>query len=304
MSSFRSVSFWKTLLFMAWSFFFYILWSSGRYQLFLRPELEFLLVLGLLSSVAFLMAIRKEASKKKLDLQLGMKLVVLILPLAHLLNAGNASLNVQDFEKRSLSITVLANVDSSKILEMPEMVPEEPEPKGEQVQKVVEGNRTVANPGSGFSSPQTRQTIAVESAESEGADQTTGTAPSPKQEPPPKPPREPMSTELTDLLRQPINYQGKTIRVVGRYHPGDPQVDRFVGQHVVTLFRFMISCCAADAVPTSVLVEEISPSEIPIGSWVEAVGTFSIRKTELGHVPMINGATLQVTQQPKRPYLY
>ena len=70
----------------------------------------------------------------------------------------------------------------------------------------------------------------------------------------------------------------------------------------VSLTRFYVSCCAADAVPYTVAVDPGgSTSEIPAqDSWIEASGSLERRDDRF----VLVADTFEVVEEPQDPYLY
>jgi uncharacterized repeat protein (TIGR03943 family) len=114
-------------------------------------------------------------------------------------------------------------------------------------------------------------------------------------------PNQPVPVEVTDLItisQSPAQikaFEGRKIRTVGLFEnksASDPK-----------LYRWIMWCCAADAIPVSVELEGS-----PAGNWsdtqyLEVVGTATFPST-LGHVvPRIQVDTIKPVQDPDDPYL-
>jgi hypothetical protein len=91
----------------------------------------------------------------------------------------------------------------------------------------------------------------------------------------------PIGVSFTELQRAPASqdtrdyYEGKTVRVKGEYLPGN--------EHMFTLVRYKMNCCARDAVPLSAIILIDPKSETTLrkpkdystamrGKWVQVVG--------------------------------
>lgn len=115
-------------------------------------------------------------------------------------------------------------------------------------------------------------------------------------------PNQPVPLEVTDLITishtdaQIQAFNGRKVRVVGLYQPDGSK-----------LVRWIMWCCAADAMPVSVTVNgqtagaaAITNKESP---WAEVVGTVTFPST-LGHiVPQIEADSVQPAKEPDEPYL-
>ena len=112
------------------------------------------------------------------------------------------------------------------------------------------------------------------------------------------------SAAFTPLSRH--YYEGKIVRLVGQYAPGD--TDR-----TFTLVRFKITCCAADARPLNVMImlDPQSPeslSHVKALEWVKVTGrlTFRKRKDRDEYVTVLIVASpsdVKSTEPDPRPYI-
>ena len=98
--------------------------------------------------------------------------------------------------------------------------------------------------------------------------------------------------ELRGLAGAPASLLGFVHRT-----PGLPSDQLLVG-------RFMVRCCAADAVPITFPVHYAGAAELPIDAWVEVEG--EIRYAEAGgaRMPFVEASAVRIVPQPARPYLY
>jgi len=114
-------------------------------------------------------------------------------------------------------------------------------------------------------------------------------------------PNQPVPVEVTDLITlshspdQIKAFDGRKVRVVGL----------FVGQagEAPKLVRWIMWCCAADAMPAAVELSGNTSGNWKGDEWLEVVGTAHFLST-LGHVvPQIAVDTITPTQEPDEPYL-
>jgi uncharacterized repeat protein (TIGR03943 family) len=101
------------------------------------------------------------------------------------------------------------------------------------------------------------------------------------------------------LLQTPQLYQNKIITMVGMVfqHPSQSE-NQFV------LFRFIVTCCAADAMPVAVAIESSSALEIENNKWVQVTGQFIIEQKDNIAKPVIKNAKVVAVAAPKIPYLF
>lgn len=114
-------------------------------------------------------------------------------------------------------------------------------------------------------------------------------------------PNQPVPVEVTDLItlshspEQMKAFEGRKVRTVGflvRQPGSNPK-----------LVRWIMWCCAADALPASVELTGNVSGDWKDTQWLEIVGTAQFPST-LGHVvPQIDVDTIKPTQEPDEPYL-
>ena len=97
------------------------------------------------------------------------------------------------------------------------------------------------------------------------------------------------------------DFEGKTIELIGQWMPDT--VNNAKGNRF-KLVRMMMVCCAADARPVAVLVEDSNQSKIPEMSWVKVSGR-AIFPTEGGRlVAVVKAKSVTVTDPPEETMLY
>ncbi|MDR2391389.1 MAG: TIGR03943 family protein [Planctomycetota bacterium] len=108
---------------------------------------------------------------------------------------------------------------------------------------------------------------------------------------------------LTDLLRTPSLYIGRRIAVVGMLTRRSEQVADLLDRRVPLLFRFVMNCCAADAIPFAVVAE--IPDNIPVeeNGWSRVSGSFALRRIKGNDIPILEDTAMESIPMPKRPYL-
>jgi len=110
-----------------------------------------------------------------------------------------------------------------------------------------------------------------------------------------EPPEEVTLREL--LLDYPGNV-GRTVTVVAAVHRGDG-----VPAGRIVLFRFVITCCAADAVPAAVMADPAGCGVPPGESWVRLRGVVSKARHRGLDLPLLQARDIQVISPPHNPYI-
>jgi putative membrane protein len=110
-------------------------------------------------------------------------------------------------------------------------------------------------------------------------------------------------TTLLELLTNPARYQGQRVSVTGMiFH--DEKLKLHFGEMNAVIYRFLMSCCAADALPLAIAVESDHVSEFENEQWVRIEGTFELIKIQQNPVPVLKKVSITATAVPKMPYLF
>jgi len=114
-------------------------------------------------------------------------------------------------------------------------------------------------------------------------------------------PNQPVPVEVTDLItlshspEQIKAFDGRKVRVVGLFAAQAGSAPKLV--------RWIMWCCAADAMPASVELGGNPSGNWKDDQWLEVVGTAHFPSTS-GHVmPQIDVDSITPTQEPDEPYL-
>lgn len=121
--------------------------------------------------------------------------------------------------------------------------------------------------------------------------------------PPEEPEAEAREADLVGLCWNSDTYEGQTVAVEGMLHH-EPDVAARYGGNGWLLYRFVISCCAADAQPAAVMLTGEMASNWTDDAWVRATGRFTLRPDEPRPVPILELGALAPMKKPRNPYLY
>ena len=99
-------------------------------------------------------------------------------------------------------------------------------------------------------------------------------------------------------------YKGKRVSLLGMVHKNDPQIRKEFGKEFLVVFRFVINCCAADAMPVAVLVDGRKLPDLPEESWVRVEGDLKILNQDDARIPILEKSSIKMVDPPKQPYLY
>ena len=98
-------------------------------------------------------------------------------------------------------------------------------------------------------------------------------------------------------------YEGKEVAVEGMLRH-EPDVAARYGGNGWLLYRFVITCCAADAQPVAVMLTGGMATNWTNDAWVRATGRFTLRPEESRPVPVLELDGLEAQKKPRNPYLY
>lgn len=116
----------------------------------------------------------------------------------------------------------------------------------------------------------------------------------------------PKELTILEILLNPQPYHGHQVTITGMLMH-DESLKQYFGGKDIIIYRFLITCCAADAQPLAIgldLNQKTSIKNINNGGWVQATGIFELRNIKSRPVPFIKNATLQMVEQPAIPYLF
>lgn len=243
-------------VFTAWSVALIMILGTNRIRLFLRPEFSWLLGMGAVIALAFMLAsIRRPAPVPFL------RATILLLPLLHMA-VTDSILGGDVFANRFLGVDVGTEEGFS---------------------------------GQSFPDSSTHTPDAVSDRAISEAFANAGLEPLPN-------PDEPLTA--LDLLRSPGEYAGKEVTLLGLLYR-NPDLERYFGAgRTVALYRFLITCCAADAMPLTVALDMKETPDLPPEQWVRVEGTFELLPHEDKTVPLIRVTRMTNVAPPASPYLY
>jgi hypothetical protein len=110
------------------------------------------------------------------------------------------------------------------------------------------------------------------------------------------------AVSILDLHWGPALYRGHRVKLVGRLYRNERLED--FGPNVVLVYRFVITCCVADALPVTVLVDCANLPQQADADWVGVDRFFAIREHAGPGMLFSEDATATTSPEPERPYLY
>jgi len=111
------------------------------------------------------------------------------------------------------------------------------------------------------------------------------------------------SVTLADLCWNAEEYNGQRITVDGMIKRV-PEIAEDFGTDACLLYRFMVTCCVADAMPAAILLKGDVPAEWSDDTWIRAEGTFKLETGGERDVIRLDLERATPVPRPSNPYLY
>lgn len=111
---------------------------------------------------------------------------------------------------------------------------------------------------------------------------------------------------ILDMLSNPYRYQNKRVIFTGMVLR-DEHLKTFFNGRDTAIYRFRITCCAADAMPLAIALDSADGSrtaDLADEQWVRVEGIFQIDRNGGRPIPWVAGATLTPVDAPRPPYLF
>lgn len=106
-------------------------------------------------------------------------------------------------------------------------------------------------------------------------------------------------TSLIELNYNNEEYLGKDVEAVCQTFADDR-----LPEGIVMCYRYLMTCCAADAMPIFVFIEHPDSVVIENDKWVRVKGALSLKKNSGVEVPLISLDSLEYVEEPSFPYLF
>jgi uncharacterized repeat protein (TIGR03943 family) len=118
--------------------------------------------------------------------------------------------------------------------------------------------------------------------------------------PPPLPPKKAETDiPLTRLSTESEKYLGKEVEIVCKTF-----IDARLPEDLFMCYRYLITCCAADALPVFVFVRYPEAGAVKNDQWIRAKGVFSLIENEKITVPSIQTEAVHYIDEPPFPFLF
>lgn len=113
----------------------------------------------------------------------------------------------------------------------------------------------------------------------------------------------PQERTILEIFLNPDLYKGQRVIVTGMILH-DEQLKPHFGGKETAVYRFLINCCAADALPLAIALDSDQTAEFANDQWVQVDGTFDLRQINGKPVPVVSKPRIKTIEAPAVPYLF
>jgi len=113
----------------------------------------------------------------------------------------------------------------------------------------------------------------------------------------------PRELTILDIYLKPEFFKGQQVTVTGMILRDEQLKDHFGGRDTA-LFRFLINCCAADALPLAIVLDSDQANAFEKNQWVQVEGLFDLLQSGGKPVPIILKPLIKPIEAPAVPYLF
>ena len=107
---------------------------------------------------------------------------------------------------------------------------------------------------------------------------------------------------ILELLQNPSRYDGQEVRFSGMILHDQLLAERLGGLQTI-VYRFLITCCAADALPLVIALQTDDRTNYSENQWVQVSGRFTLQRIGTQMVPVIAEPQIRLIEAPRNQYL-
>lgn len=307
----------------AWILVLGWLLESGAYTRFLSSQLWFVPVAGLVLGIAFLLAVCFRSTAKSCcgcdhDHHHGhahdhghdhahgpsgpyrwLGVAIFTLPLLYIPASPTSGLNSFAFEHRSLNLSFFTPPEAPPEIS-PEVSPEVPAEALPEISPEIppEPSPEPTPESPPLPSPDTITPSVAALPQGRPSAEPQPVVPAPAT--PAEPQLPPVPVTLAQITDAGDRYDGQLIETEGMVFRGER-----VPAGSIVAFRFVVNCCAADAMPVGVQVtgKDLNLDRYERDSWVRVTGKLMMEVHEGFPRPRIEAKSVTQIEQPANPYL-
>jgi uncharacterized repeat protein (TIGR03943 family) len=108
---------------------------------------------------------------------------------------------------------------------------------------------------------------------------------------------------ILEIFLNPNAYKGRRVIVTGMILH-DEQLKPHFGGKSTAVYRFLINCCAADALPLAIALDSDQADAFANDQWVQVDGIFDVQIIHDKPVPIVSKPQIKPVEAPAVPYLF
>lgn len=113
----------------------------------------------------------------------------------------------------------------------------------------------------------------------------------------------PQERTILEIFLNPNAYKGHRVIVTGMILR-DEQLKPHFGGKDMAVYRFLINCCAADALPLAIALDSDQAEAFTNDQWVQVDGIFDLQQINGKSVPIVLKSQIKPVEAPAVPYLF
>ncbi len=118
-------------------------------------------------------------------------------------------------------------------------------------------------------------------------------------------PSEPASTPeskqlpFSQIIREPEKYENQEVEIICQSFGNEK-----LPENTMICYRYLITCCAADALPVFVFLTDINKQEIEYHRWIKVTGPFSLQENFERKFPTVKVDQWKYVEEPDFPWAF
>lgn len=113
----------------------------------------------------------------------------------------------------------------------------------------------------------------------------------------------PLELTILQLMLNPNLFNGQRVSVTGMIMR-DAELKPHFGGLNTAVYRFMVSCCAADALPLAIALDADPSAAFAKDQWVQVEGVFKLQQNDGKPYPVVSKPQIRLVEAPSMPYLF
>lgn len=113
----------------------------------------------------------------------------------------------------------------------------------------------------------------------------------------------PQERTILEIFLNPNFYKGHPVIITGMILR-DAQLKPYFDGRDTAVYRFLVTCCAADALPLAIALDSDQADTYTNDQWVQVEGIFDLQRINGKTVPMLSKPKIKPVEAPAVPYLF